>query len=333
MHKKKKRALITGGAGFIGTHLCEELLSRGFKVTVIDNLSTAPKSNLAFLAKLKDLKVYKDSILNEKLLERLIKNSDIVYHLAAAVGVKFILDHPLGSMLTNVEGTQIILRLANKYHKKILLTSTSEVYGKHVCSPIQEDDDRTLGSTNVSRWSYSDAKAIDEFLALAYSKERKLSVIIVRLFNTVGPRQVGRYGMVLPRFIKSALAGEPITVYGDGLQTRCFAYVKDVVRAIVDLSLEKKAEGQVFNIGNDQPISIKDLALKIKEATQSQSEIKYISYEEAYGDKSQDFEDIECRVPNISKVKNLLNYQPQYNIDKIIEATVEHFRSIKKGKK
>lgn len=333
MPKKKKRALITGGAGFIGSHLCEELLDRGFFVTVIDNLSTAPRSNSTFLSKKKNLKLYKDSILNEKLIERLIKNCDVVYHLAAAVGVKFILDHPLGSILTNVEGTQIILRLANKYRKKVVLTSTSEVYGKHVCSPIQEQDDRTLGSTSVSRWSYSDAKAIDEFLALAYAKERKLPVVIVRLFNTVGPRQVGRYGMVLPRFIQAALSNEPIIVYGDGLQTRSFAYVKDVVRAIADLSLAKKAEGEIFNIGNDQPISIKDLAAKIKEATRSQSEIKYISYEEAYGDKSHDFEDIECRVPNISKIRSLLNYQPQYDIGKIIEATVEYFRDTKKGKK
>ncbi len=325
--------MVTGGAGFIGTHLCDELLSRGSRVTVIDNFSSAPASNLKYFSKRKGLKLYRDSILNEKLMSRLIKNCDIVYHLAAAVGVKYILDHKVDSILTNIEGTEVILRLAYRYHKKVILASTSEVYGKHVCSPIDEEDDRILGSTSVSRWSYSDAKAVDEFLALAYAKERKLPVVIVRLFNTVGPRQIGRYGMVIPRFIEEALSGKPITVYGDGSQIRSFTYVKDVTRAIVDLSLEKKAEGETFNIGNDQPITIKDLAVKVKEKTRSPSAIKFIPYEQAYGGNSADFEDIECRIPDISKIKNLLRYQPQYDINLIIENTVEYFVNKKKEKK
>lgn len=335
MPKKSKqiKALVTGGAGFIGTHLCDELLGRGFRVTVIDNFSSAPASNLKYLLNKKNLKLYKDTILNQKLMARLIRNCDIVYHLAAAVGVKFILAHKVESMLTNIEGTEIILELADKYHKKVLLTSTSEVYGKHICSPAHEDDDRIMGSTNVSRWSYSDAKAVDEFLALAYNKERKLPVVVVRLFNVVGPRQIGRYGMVLPRFIKEALAGKPITVYSDGLQIRSFTYVEDVIRAIVDLSLEKKAEGEIFNIGNDQPISIKELAAKVKEKTRSSSEIRYISYDQAYGGRSADFEEIGCRIPDISKIKNLLGYQPQYDIEQIIEKTVEYFANEKKWKR
>ena len=335
MPKKSEqiRALVTGGAGFIGTHLCDELLSRGFRITVIDNFSSAPASNLKYLLNKKNLKLYKDTILNQKLMARLIRNCDIVYHLAAAVGVKFILAHKVESMLTNIAGTEIILKLADKDHKKVVLTSTSEVYGKHICSTAHEDDDRIMGSTNVSRWSYSDAKAVDEFLALAYNKERKLPVVVVRLFNVVGPRQIGRYGMVLPRFIEEALSGKPIIVYDDGLQVRSFTYVKDVTRAIVDLSLEKKAEGEIFNIGNDQPITIKELAAKVKEKTRSSSEIKYISYDQAYGDRSADFEEIGCRIPDISKIKTLLGYQPQYDIEQIIENTIEYFANGKKGKR
>jgi len=328
---KKIRALVTGGAGFVGSHLCEELLARGFYVDVIDNLSTSRRSNIAFLLKNKNLKLYKSSIFNQKLMERLVKKCDIVYHLAAAVGVQYILDHPVGSIVTNIEGTQVVLKLADKYHKKILLTSTSEVYGKHACSPFSEDEGSILGSTSVGRWSYAAAKALDEWLALAYAKEKKLPVVIVRLFNTVGPRQVARYGMVLPRFIQNALANKPIIVYGDGLQIRSFLYVKDAVRAMADLSLEKKAEGGIYNIGNDQPISIKELAQKVKCAVQSKSKIKHISFKKAFGGNYSDFEEIECRIPDIAKLKKLLAYQPRYNMDSIIEDTIQYFRG-KRGK-
>ncbi len=329
---RKLTALVTGGAGFIGSHLVEELLNRGMRVIIVDDLSTGRKENISHLLKNRsDVEFHKGSILNEKLMRKLIKRSDIIYHFAAAVGVKYILKHPVTSILTNVEGTSFILKIASQYKKKVVLASTSEVYGKHVCSPIKETDDRVLGSTSVSRWSYSDSKAIDEFLALAYAKEKKLPVVIVRLFNIVGPRQVGHYGMVLPRFIEKALLNKPIPVYGDGSQIRTFTYVKDAVRAIVDLSLTKKAEGEAFNIGSDQPISIMELAKKVKEKTNSKSKIKIIPYEKAYG---KDFEDIECRIPDISKIKKIINYQPKYDLDIMIEETVEYIKSkLKKGKK
>lgn len=329
---KQIRTLVTGGAGFIGSHLCEDLLARGFSVVVIDNLSTGSRSNISHLLKNKEFRFCKGTILNRELMENLVKDCNLIYHLAAAVGVRFILEHPVDSILTNIEGTEIVLKLADKYRRKILITSTSEVYGKHVCAPFGEEDDRILGSTSISRWSYSDAKAMDELLGLAYAKEKKLSVVIVRLFNTVGPRQVGRYGMVLPRFVEAALSGKPITVYGNGAQIRSFAYVKDVVRAIADLSLEKKAEGEIYNIGNDQPISIKKLAQKVKQAAQSTSEIRHIPFQEAFGGRSADFEEIDCRIPNISKIKNLLGYQPKYDIDSIIRNTIKYFKETNKKK-
>jgi len=324
VNTKKLTALVTGGAGFIGSHLIEELLDRGMRILIIDNLSTGKKENIAHLLKGNyDIKFYKAPITNKVLLKKLIKESDIIYHLAAAVGVKYILDHPVDSIITNVEGTSLILHLAATYKKKVVLASTSEVYGKHVCSPIKEEDDRTLGSTSISRWSYSDSKAIDEFLALAYAKEKNLPIVIVRLFNTVGPRQVGHYGMVLPRFIERALLNKPIPVYGDGSQIRTFTYVKDAVRAIADLSLSPKAVGQAFNIGSNQPITIMELAKKVKEKTNSKSQIKIIPYKKAYG---KDFEDIECRIPDISKIKKTIKYSPQYDIDSIIENTIDYFK-------
>ena len=321
----RKKALVTGGAGFIGSHLSEELLDKGFSVTAVDNLSTGSRSNIAHLIRGNNFKFYKDTILNEKLMSRLIKKSDIVYHMAAAVGVEYILDHPVDSILTNIEGSYIVLKLASRYHKKIILASTSEVYGKHVCMPIKEKDDRTLGSTSVSRWGYSDAKAMDEFLAFAYAKERKLPVVIVRLFNTVGPRQTGRYGMVLPKFINEALSGKPITVYGDGSQVRTFTYVKDAVRAIVELSLEKKAAGQAFNIGSGQSITIKELAEEVRRRTRSKSPIKYISYEKAFNRRSADFEDIQCRIPDISRLEKAIGYSSRYDIGQMIDNTVKYF--------
>jgi len=320
---QRVRVLVTGGAGFIGTHLCEELLRRNFRITVVDNFSTAPKSHLSFFLKHKSIRLHKRSILDARLMKRLVSQCDIVYHLAAAVGVDFILSHPVDALLTNVEGTANLLKWAAHYHKKVVIASSSEVYGKGTHSSMNERDDRILGPTTVSRWSYSEAKAIDEFLALAYFKETKLPVVIVRLFNTVGPRQVGRYGMVLPRFIQAALDGKPIPVYVDGSQIRSFTYVKDAVRAIVELSLEKKAEGEIFNVGNGEPVTIKDLAFAVKAATHSASRIKYISYKKAYGSKAGDFEDIRCRIPDISKIKKLIGYRPQYDLEKIVHCTVK----------
>lgn len=321
----KKKALVTGGAGFIGSHLCEELLERDFSVTVIDNLSTGSQANIRHLQKNNNFKFHKNTIMNEPLMDRLVKGCDIVYHLAAAVGVKYILDHPIQAIMTNVTGTEIVLRLADKHGKKVLLASTSEIYGKTVCSASSENDDRVVGPTTISRWSYSNTKALDEFLALAYAKENKLPVTIVRMFNTVGPRQVGHYGMVLPRFIESAMANKPITVYGDGSQTRTFTYVKDVVGAIVTLSLNKKAEGQIFNIGNDHAISIRELARKIKSKTGSRSHIRYISYAKAYGKQAGDFEDMGCRIPDISKIRKAIKFCPCYDIDKIVDNTIKYF--------
>ena len=333
MKKIKKTMLVTGGAGFIGSHLCEDLLFRGFSVIAIDNLSTSSRQNISHLLKNPDFKFYKGSILDAALMARLIKKSTVIYHMAAAVGVKYILDHPLGSIITNLKGTETVLDLAYKLRKKIVIASTSEVYGKHVCEPFKEDDDRTLGPTSISRWGYAEAKAIDEFLALAYSKEHKLKVVIVRLFNVVGPRQVARYGMVLPRFVQQALNHDPLTVYGDGLQLRTFMYVKDATAAIIDLSLEKKAEKGIFNIGTDQTVSVNELALKVKEITHSNSEIKFIPYDQAYGDKAAEFQDMLCRIPDISKIKKLINYQPKYSLDAIIENTIKYFSEKQRIKK
>jgi UDP-glucose 4-epimerase len=326
-HEKKARALVTGGAGFIGSHLCEALLARNFQVVVIDDFSTGSYSNVAHLVKEKKIKVIKGSIMNKKLMERLVEGCDIVFHLAAAVGVRYILENPISSLLTNIDGTEIVLKLVDKHHKKIVLASTSEVYGNHVCLPIKEDDNRVLGSTTVSRWSYSDAKAVDEFLALAYAHERKLPIVIVRFFNTVGPRQVGRYGMVLPRFIKAALLDKSIIVYGDGSHVRSFCYVKDVVDALVALSLNKKAEGEIYNLGNDEPITMKQLALLVKRLTGSDSKVAYISYKKAYGKNAADFEDIECRIPDISKIKKLIKFKPKYDLEDIIKKTAAYYLS------
>ena len=325
---EKVRALVTGGAGFIGTHLCKELLLRGFRVTVVDNFSTAPKSHLSFFAQYKSIRLHKGSILDAKLMKRLICSCDVVYHLAAAVGVDYILSHPIDSLLTNTEGTANILKWADHYRKKVVIASSSEVYGKGTRSRMNEKDNRLLGPTAVSRWSYAEAKAIDEFLALAYFKEKKLPVVICRLFNTVGPGQLGRYGMVLPRFIQAALAGKPIPVYGDGSQIRSFTHVKDAVRAIVDLSLRKKAEGEIFNVGNGQPTSIKALALQVKKATRSVSRIEFIPYKTAFGKKAADFEDIRCRIPDISKIKKFLGYRPRYDLKAIVQDVVCYYRAL-----
>jgi len=318
--------LITGGAGFIGSHLAEELLKKKEKVVIIDNLSTGSMKNIKHLKSNPNFSYHIDTIMNKKLMKRLIKGCDLIYHMAAAVGVKYIIDNPLESIKTNVKGTEDILELANFLgNKKVVLASTSEVYGKdrEGKKSFSENDDRVLGTTTITRWSYSCTKALDEFLALAYWREKKLPVVIVRFFNTVGPRQTGRYGMVVPRLIKQALLNKPMTVYGDGKQTRCFTYVTDSVKATVALSRNKKAIGEIFNIGNPTSISIVDLARKIKQVTNSNSRIIFIPYEKAY---EKGFEDMRHRKPDISKLKHHINFKPKVKLDKILENIVNSFK-------
>lgn len=320
------RALITGGSGFIGSHLAEELIRRGDQVYIIDNLSTGRLENVEHLLSSPRFNIAVETILNETVMDRLVSECDIIYHLAAAVGVELIVSKPVEVIQTNILGTEMVLKLANRYLKKVIITSTSEIYGKSEKVPFKETDDRVLGPTTKNRWSYSSTKAIDEFLALAYHKENNLDVVVVRLFNTVGPRQTGRYGMVIPRLIVQALKGEPLTVYGTGEQVRCFAYVTDVVDAILSLSHNNEAVGQIFNVGNDQPVSIMDLAKKIKEKTNSESEIVKIPYGEAY---EEGFEDMIIRTPDLTKIKTLIGYQPKVNLDQILDNVIEYFTSDK----
>ncbi len=316
------KILITGGAGFIGSHLSEKLLDAGNSVAIIDNLSTGRLSNISHLISHEHFTFTIDTILNQTTMERLISECDQIYHLAAAVGVKYIIDNPLLSLRTNITGTEIVLELANKYKKKVLITSTSEIYGKSENVPFREEDDRLLGSTHISRWSYSSAKAIDEFLSLAYYREKKLPVVIVRCFNTVGPRQTGQYGMVIPKFVKNALLDHPLTIFGDGLQSRCFADVQDVSDGLIKLMAEKKAEGEIFNIGNTEEIKIKDLAELIKKMTGSKSKIEFIDYADAY---EEGFEDMMRRVPDIGKISELVGYKPKYSLNKILERIIAHY--------
>jgi len=314
--------LITGGAGFIGSHLAEKLLKEDHSVTVIDNLSTGKYSNIIHLTKKKNFHYVIDSILNRDVLEELIKNNNVIYHLAAAVGVKYIIDNPLLSLQTNIGGAENVLEFANKYKKKVLMVSTSEIYGKSDNIPFKEEDDRLLGSTHISRWSYSCAKAIDEFFSLAYYREKKLPVVIVRCFNTVGPRQTGQYGMVIPKFVRNALLNHPITIFGDGKQTRCFCDVDDVTDGMIKLMNNKKAEGEIFNIGNDISISIEELAHKIKKLTNSKSKIEYVDYADAY---EEGFEDMRHRKPDLSKVIKYIDYKPKYNLEQILKRTIDYF--------
>jgi UDP-glucose 4-epimerase len=317
------RVFITGGAGFVGSHLCEALLERGDEVSVLDNLSTGSIDNIAHLKSHPRFRYTIDAVENEPLLAELIDRADVVIHLAAAVGVKLIVEQPVHTIETNVHGTEVVLRHANKKKKLVLIASTSEVYGKSTSVPFAEDADLVLGPTSKHRWAYACSKLIDEFLALAYWKERKLPVIVVRLFNTVGPRQTGQYGMVIPTFVRQALAGHPITVFGDGTQSRSFTYVGDVVRALIALINEPKAVGQVFNIGNGQEISIGELAEKMKKTTGSDSEIVRIPYDQAY---ESGFEDMPRRVPDIRKVAQLVGYAPTVELDGILDRVIESFR-------
>ena len=309
------KILVTGGAGFIGSHLCERLILEGHHVSAIDNFSTGQASNLANLANSSNFTLTEGSILDSRTLNPLVNEADYVFHLAAAVGVFNIVNNPLASLLTNIRGTENVLEAANATTTPVFLTSSSEVYGKNVSDSLKESDDRILGSPITLRWSYSEAKAIDESLAFAYFIEKQLETRIVRFFNTVGPRQLGAYGMVVPRFIKAALNNEPITIYGDGNQTRCFAHVYDVVDAVNAIAFAKNAIGKVINIGNNFEISINDLAKKIIGETGSKSEIVYVPYVEAYGEG---FEDMERRVPNVDLIRNLVGWQPKRNLSTMI---------------
>ena len=307
--------LVTGGAGFIGSHLCERLVSDGHSVTAIDNFSTGRSSNLEQLRASHGFKLIEGSILDTQVLTPLVADADYVFHLAAAVGVFNIVNNPLASLLTNIRGTENVLEAAYATKTPVFLTSSSEVYGKNISDSLKESDDRILGSPVTLRWSYSEAKAIDESLAYAYFVEKQLETRIVRFFNTVGPRQLGAYGMVVPRFVKAALANEPITIYGDGKQTRCFAHVYDVIDAVMSVALSKNTVGKVINIGNNVEISINGLAEKIIEETDSKSEIEYVPYAKAYGDG---FEDMERRVPNIDLINQLVGWKPQRDLSTMI---------------
>ena len=318
--------LITGGAGFIGSHLAETILSQNDEGWIIDNLATGSINNIEHLKTNPKFHYTIDTIFNEPRLAEMIDNCDIVFHLAAAVGVRLIVESPVNTIETNIAGTESVLKLANKKNKIVLIASSSEVYGKNNKIPFSEDDDMLLGPTVKSRWSYACSKAIDEFLALAYWREKKLPTIVVRLFNTVGPRQSGRYGMVIPRFVQQALAGQPFTVYGTGKQSRCFTDVSDVVGALIKVVNQPQAIGQVFNIGSEQEITIEALASKIKEKTGSSSKIKYIPYDEAY---ESGFEDMLRRVPDLTKIGKLINYKPSQNIDQILDKIIRYFKEQK----
>ena len=317
------RALITGGAGFIGSHLSEALLERGGEVLILDNLSTGSIDNIRHLKGRAGFEYFIESVENEPLLAELIDRSDVVFHLAAAVGVKLIVEQPVYTIETNVHGTEVVLKHANKKKKLVVVASSSEVYGKSEDLPFREDSDLVLGPTRKHRWAYACSKAIDEFLALAYWKERKLPVIIVRFFNTVGPRQTGQYGMVIPNFVRQALAGEPIMVFGDGTQSRSFTHVRDVVEALIRLVAEAAAVGEVINIGNTEEVTIRALAERIRELTGSTSPIKLVPFDQAY---ESGFEDMPRRLPDLSKITAMISYQPKYTLDDILTQVIEYFR-------
>ena len=318
------RALITGGAGFIGSHLAERLLSLGHEVLVLDNLSTGSIDNISHLKADAGFSYVVDSVTNEPLLAEMIDRSDVVFHFAAAVGVKLIVEQPVHTIETNVHGTEVVLKHANKKKKLVFIASTSEVYGKSADVPFRETADVVLGPSTKHRWAYACSKLIDEFLALAYWKEKKLPVVIVRFFNTVGPRQTGQYGMVLPTFVRQALAGQPLTVFGDGTQSRSFTYVSDVVDALTMLASEPRAVGEVLNIGNTGEISIRDLADRVKVLAGSQSPIQLIPYDAAY---EAGFEDMPRRVPDLSKLHEMIGYEPKVALDEIIIRVIEYFRN------
>lgn len=313
--------LITGGAGFIGSHLAERLVERGDHVTIIDDLSTGSVHNIQQLKGAQNFDYFLDSVTNQHLMAELIDAADVIYHLAAAVGVRLIVESPTHTMETNIRGTEVVLELAAKKKKRVLITSTSEVYGKRNHVPFRENDDLVLGPPDKGRWSYACSKAIDEFLAVAYWKEKKVPTVIARLFNVVGPRQTGRYGMVIPSLIKQALAGRDMTVYGDGTQTRCFTYISDAISALIALAEHPKTNGEVYNIGSTEEVSILALARKIRELTGSQSKIVFVPYDQAY---EHGFEDMMRRVPDLTKINQLIGYAPTTSLDEILLHTIRH---------
>jgi len=317
------KVLITGGAGFIGSHLADELIARGDEVVVLDNLSTGRLENIAHLEDNQRFRFIEGTILNEMLVDKLVEKCDVVYHLAAAVGVDLIVRKPLESLVTNIKGSEVVLDMVYRYHKKVLITSTSEIYGKNSNGPLKEEDDRILGSPLKARWGYSTAKALDEMLAYIYWRQKKVPAVIVRLFNTVGPRQTGNYGMVIPRFVSQALKNRDITVYGSGKQSRCFLHVKDAVTALMKLIKNKDAVGKVFNIGSQEEISIEDLAKKVVEISQSKSKIIYIPYDKAY---EEGFEDMQRRVPDTTKINKAVGFTPTINLEDIIKSVVGYCR-------
>ncbi len=317
------KTLITGGAGFVGSHLADKLIDEGHEVTVIDDLSTGRYSNIEHLEGHENFHLIIDTVLNEKLMEELIRETDRVFHMASAVGVRLIMEKPVKTIETIFRGTDVVLAFCSRYRKQVLIPSTSEVYGKGISVPFTEEDDLLTGSTDKHRWAYACAKTLDEFLAIAHWKETRLPVVVVRLFNTVGPRQTGQYGMVVPNFIKAAINNEPLMVHGDGNQSRCFGHVLDVVEGLVKLIETPECFGKVFNIGNPEEISIKDLAAKAIEMTGSSSKIEYISYDEAYGEG---FEDMQRRVPSIEKAKKYIGFQPTRTLNDIINDVADQFR-------
>ena len=317
------RVLITGGAGFIGSHLAEALLGRGHRVTLLDDLSTGRIENLATVAGHPRLECVFDTVTEPQVVTPLVAGADIVFHLAAAVGVRLVVNHPLRTIRTNVDGTDVVLDAALTRRTRVVIASTSEVYGKSTALPFRENGDLVLGPSHRARWGYATSKLLDEFLALAYWKEHHLPVTIVRLFNTVGPRQNNRYGMVLPTFVHQALAGEPLLVHGDGSQQRCFTWVGDVVSALMQLSTEPSAIGEVFNVGSDEEISILQLARDVKAMTGSESDIRLVPYGDVFSD---DFEDMPRRVPDLTKIRRSIGYEPTLTLDRIVERTIDYWR-------
>lgn len=319
------RALITGGAGFIGSHLADRLLATGHDVIVLDNLSTGSLSNLAGISDHSHFEFVFDDVRNSETVHLLVQRCDVVFHLAAAVGVQLIVDQPVHTIETNIHGSEVVLSIANKFRKKVLLASTSEVYGKSENVPFREDDDTVLGSTRFSRWSYACSKAVDEFLGLAYHDQFRLPVVVARFFNTVGPRQTGQYGMVIPRFVERALRHEPLLIYGTGKQSRCFGYVGDVVDCVIALMNARDVAGRVYNIGGTEEISIEALADKVIEMTGSRSQKKCISYEEAYG---RPFDDMMRRVPCLDRVRAAVGYEPKTNLTQMLEHIIAEKRGL-----
>jgi len=317
------QSLITGGAGFIGSHLAEVLLGQGQQVVAVDNLSTGRVENIARVVDDPRFQFVQETIRNEAVMDRLVSGCDVIYHLAAVVGVELVVKDPAQTIETNLIGTETVLRLARQYRKRVLIASSSEVYGKSTDIPFREDSDRVMGPTTKSRWCYAESKAMDEFLALAYHKQFNVPVVICRFFNTVGPRQTGRYGMVIPRLVQQALTGQPLTVYGDGQQSRCFCNVRDTARAVVALGAEPRATGEIFNVGSNDEVTIFDLAQRILARTGSHSEIKLIPYDQAY---APGFEDMHRRVPDIRKIKAVIGWQPTVPLDETLDQVIAQFR-------